>query len=128
MKRRAWMDGAGPIRTFNPHSAAILRCCNSYGHVFSLIWHWNDYFLSSMYLTDGYPLAVWLTMMPKQLPTMGYSLVPSHRETMAVLMAGCLVFNTADAYNLYIRSAVVYRKHRPRRYYGLNFVTKGQRP
>ena len=60
--------------------------------VFSLIWHWNDYFLSSMYLTDGYPLAVWLTMMPKQLPTMGYSLVPSHPETMAVLMAGCLVF------------------------------------
>ena len=88
----AWMDGAGPIRTFIrialPSSGVVILTVT----VFSLIWHWNDYFLSSMYLTDGYPLAVWLTMMPKQLPTMGYSLVPSHPETMAVLMAGCLVF------------------------------------
>ncbi len=92
LEEAAWMDGAGPIRTFIrialPSSGVVILTVT----VFSLIWHWNDYFLSSMYLTDGYPLAVWLTMMPKQLPTMGYSLVPSHPETMAVLMAGCLVF------------------------------------
>lgn len=92
LEEAAWIDGAGPIKTFLkiaiPSSGVVITTVI----VFSLIWHWNDYFLSSMYLTDGYPLAVWLTMMPKQLPTMGYSLVPSHPETMAVLMAGCLVF------------------------------------
>ena len=86
------MDGAGPIRTFIrialPSSGVVILTVS----VFSLIWHWNDYFLSSMYLTGDYPLAVWLTMMPKQLPTMGHPLVPSHPETMAILMAGCLVF------------------------------------
>lgn len=92
LEEAAWIDGAGPIKTFLkiaiPSSGVVITTVI----VFSLIWHWNDYFLSAMYLTDGYPLAVWLTMMPKQLPTMGYSLVPSHPETMAVLMAGCLVF------------------------------------
>ena len=92
LEEAAWIDGAGLFRTF--FSIAVPSSSVVYTTVtlFALIWHWNDYFLSSMYLTDGYPLAVWLTMMPKQLPTMGYSLVPSHPETMAVLMAGCLVF------------------------------------
>lgn len=92
LEEAAWMDGAGPIRTFIrialPSSGVVILTVS----VFSLIWHWNDYFLSSMYLTGDYPLAVWLTMMPKQLPTMGHSLVPSQPETMAILMAGCLVF------------------------------------
>lgn len=92
LEEAAWMDGAGPIRTFIrialPSSGVVILTVS----VFSLIWHWNDYFLSSMYLTDDYPLAAWLTMMPKQLPTMGHSLVPSQPETMAILMAGCLVF------------------------------------
>lgn len=60
--------------------------------VFSIIWHWNDYFLSSMYMTENYPLAVWLTMMPKNLPGHGYDLVPSQPESTSVLMAGCLLF------------------------------------
>ena len=92
LEEAAWMDGAGPIRTFLrialPSSGVVILTVS----VFSLIWHWNDYFLSSRYLTGDYPLAVWLTMMPKQLPTMGHPLVPSHPETMAILMAGCLVF------------------------------------
>lgn len=92
LEEAAWMDGAGPILTFIrialPSSGVVILTVS----VFSLIWHWNDYFLSSMYLTGDYPLAVWLTMMPKQLPTMGHSLVPSQPETMAILMAGCLVF------------------------------------
>lgn len=92
LEEAAWMDGAGPIRTFLsiaiPSSGVVILTVS----VFSLIWHWNDYFLSSMYLTEDYPLAVWLTMMPKQLPSRGFSLVPSQPQTMAILMAGCVVF------------------------------------
>lgn len=92
LEEAAWMDGAGPIRTFLkiaiPSSGVVILTVT----VFSLIWHWNDYFLSSMYLTEDYPLAVWLTMMPKLLPSRGYSLVPSQPQSMAILMAGCVVF------------------------------------
>lgn len=92
LEEAAWMDGAGPIKAFIkialPSSGVVILTVM----VFSLIWHWNDYFLASMYLTKGYPLAVWLTMMPKMLPTMGHSLVPSQPETAGILMAGCLMF------------------------------------
>ena len=92
LEEAAWMDGAGPVRTFIkialPSSGVVILTVT----VFSMIWHWNDYFLASMYLTKGYPLAVWLKMMPKTLPTLGYSLVPSQPETAGILMAGCLMF------------------------------------
>lgn len=92
LEEAAWIDGAGPIRTFIsiaiPSSGVVILTVS----VFSLIWHWNDYFLSSMYLTEDFPLAVWLTMMPKLLPSRGYYLVSSQPETMAILMAGCVIF------------------------------------
>lgn len=92
LEEAAWIDGAGPIKTFIrialPSSGVVILTVT----VFSLIWHWNDYFLASMYLTENYPLAVSLTMMPKALPGMGHSLVPSQPETAGILMAGCLIF------------------------------------
>ena len=92
LEEAAWIDGAGLIRTFLriavPSSGVVILTVS----VFSIIWHWNDYFLSSMYMTENYPLAVWLTMMPKNLPGYGYYLVPSQPESTSVLMAGCLLF------------------------------------
>lgn len=92
LEEAAWIDGAGPVRTFLriavPSSGVVILTVS----VFSIIWHWNDYFLSSMYMTENYPLAVWLTMMPKNLPGHGYALVPSQPESTSVLMAGCLLF------------------------------------
>ncbi len=92
LEEAAWIDGAGPIRTFLriavPSSGVVILTVS----VFSIIWHWNDYFLSSMYMTENYPLAVWLMMMPKNLPGHGYNLVPSQPESTSVLMAGCLLF------------------------------------
>ena len=73
LEEAAWIDGAGPVRTFLriavPSSGVVILTVS----VFSIIWHWNDYFLSSMYMTENYPLAVWLMMMPKNLP--GLSLI-----------------------------------------------------
>ncbi len=92
LEEAAWIDGAGPIRTFLsiaiPSSGVVILTVS----VFSLIWHWNDYFLSSMYLTEDFPLSVWLTMMPKQLPAQGYYLTASQPQTMGILMAGCVIF------------------------------------
>ena len=92
LEEAAWIDGAGPIRTFVrialPSSGVVILTV----FVFSVIWHWNDYFLASMYTNDHYPLAVMLTLMQDALPPLGYSLTPSQPESMAILMAGCVMF------------------------------------
>lgn len=92
LEEAAWIDGAGPFRAFIsiavPSSGVVILTVL----VFSLIWHWNDYFLASMYMNKDYPLAVSLTMMPDLLTTRGYYIGGSQPESMAFLMAGCVMF------------------------------------
>ena len=51
LEEAAWIDGAGPIKTFLkiaiPSSGVVITTVI----VFSLIWHWNDYLLCAMYRT-----------------------------------------------------------------------------
>ena len=58
LEEAAWIDGAGLFRTF--FSIAVPSSSVVYTTVtlFSLIWHWNDYYLAVMYLSDKFPLAV----------------------------------------------------------------------
>lgn len=55
LEEAAWMDGAGPIRTFFsiavPSSSVVILTVT----VFSIIWHWNDSFLATMYMDTDYP-------------------------------------------------------------------------
>ena len=92
LEEAAWIDGAGPLRTFLkiviPSSGVVIITVV----VFSLIWHWNDSQLCSMYLNDNYPLAFKLEMLPETLTTMGYNLNPETPETLAFQMAGCVLF------------------------------------
>ncbi len=92
LEEAAWVDGANPVRTFIsiviPSSGVvILTTC-----VFSLIWHYNDYLLASMYINNDYPLAVMLNLMTSRLATWGYLISPQNPETMAFLMAACVLF------------------------------------
>ncbi len=58
LEEAAWIDGAGPLRTYFqiiiPSSTTPIVTVL----VFSLVWHWNDYFLALMYTTENLPLAV----------------------------------------------------------------------
>lgn len=58
LEEAAWIDGAGLFRTF--FSIAVPSSSVVYTTVtlFALIWHWNDYYLAIMYLSDNLPLAV----------------------------------------------------------------------
>ena len=58
LEEAAWIDGAGLFRTF--FSIAVPSSSVVYTTVtlFALIWHWNDYYLAIMYLSDNFPLAV----------------------------------------------------------------------
>ena len=92
LEEAAWIDGAGPIRTFLsiavPSSSVVILTVA----VFSFIWHWNDYFLAIMYTTENYPLAVSLSMLPDMLTTRGFYFDQNTPQTMAYMMAGCVMF------------------------------------
>ncbi len=95
LEEAAWVDGAGPFKTFLriavPSSSVVFITVT----VFSVVWHWNDSLLSGMYFTQNRPLAssllnveaylvqAWMLYFSRQTPQGG-----------AVIMAVCLLFIT----------------------------------
>lgn len=57
LEEAAWIDGAGPIETFVkiiiPSSGVVILTV----FIFSVIWHWNDWLLATMYTTNNHTLA-----------------------------------------------------------------------
>ena len=56
----AWLDGAGPWKTFL--RVIVPASSNSIITVslFAIVWHWNDYYLAQMYLSSDFPVSVQL--------------------------------------------------------------------
>lgn len=58
LEEAAWVDGAGPIKTFvrivapssGPAAITVL--------LFSIVWHWNDYYLAQMYTSTTPTISV----------------------------------------------------------------------
>jgi multiple sugar transport system permease protein len=92
LEEAAWIDGAGPIRTFLqivvPSSGTVFLTV----FIFSFIWHWNDYYLALMYTLDETPLAVTLYDIQNQI----YSVLGKTGASYATLYgtppAACLLF------------------------------------
>lgn len=94
LEEAAWIDGCGPIKTFIriviPSSAVVIFT----NLIFSVIWHWNDYFSAAMYLKDRehFTLAVQLGELSNSLELLRFNLKASSPETGSILMAGCLLY------------------------------------
>ena len=93
LEEAAWVDGAGPIKTFIriavPSSSVVFITVT----VFSLIWHWNDSLLSGMYLTKDLPLACALGSVPDYIGAKwGLYGGASTPQQASVMMASCLIF------------------------------------
>ena len=90
LEEAAWVDGAGPVRTFLsiavPSSGVVFITVI----VFSVIWHWNDTVLASMYVKGNYPLSVHLERINMTLAGQGF--YSSNVETQSILMAACFLF------------------------------------
>lgn len=88
----ASIDGAGPIRTLisivYPSSGMAFLCV----FLFSLIAHWNDYYLSAMFFSEGYPLSVQLSQLDSILFSGGFGLSVEGRAN--VTLTACLMFLT----------------------------------
>ncbi len=89
LEEAASIDGAGPIKTFIriavPSSGVVFLTVS----IFSVVWHWNDYYLSMMYMNENLPLAVSIANFPDMFNTLGLS---ATGRGDAILMAACLMF------------------------------------
>lgn len=93
LEEAAWVDGAGPIKTFLriaiPSSGVVILTVS----VFSLIWHWNDSLLSSMYMTKDYPLSVMLSQFRVNLLQIyNIEFNSNDPQSAAIAMASCVLF------------------------------------
>lgn len=90
LEEAAWIDGLGPFQTFLrvvvPSSGVVFMTVT----VLSVVWHWNEYFLPSTYLTDHYPLAVKVYNAFNTFYTAGYNQFSG--EVGNAVMATCFVF------------------------------------
>lgn len=89
LEEAAWMDGAGPIKTFiriivPSSSVAILTVT-----ILSVIWHWNEYYLMGLYFNENQPLAVVLSNIMNLISLRGGDTINSHT---GVAMASCMLF------------------------------------
>lgn len=93
LEEAASIDGAGPVKTFLtivvPSSGTIFLTVT----IFSIIWHWNDTYLSSLFLSGDYPLSVQLSRIFTILGTGidGVRYGKYSRSTIGIVMAACLL-------------------------------------
>lgn len=89
LEEAAWIDGAGPYKTFLsialPSSSVVIFTVL----VFSVIWHWNDYSYAVMYVNENFTTAVKLSDIVTTLQGMGYY---NSDVANGIILAACLIF------------------------------------
>lgn len=89
LEEAAYIDGAGPLKTFLriivPSSGvAILTVA-----IFSVIWYWNDYFLSALFFSKDFTLAVSISQVDALISAYGANSVTSVN---GIKMASIILF------------------------------------
>lgn len=93
LEEAAYIDGAGPIKTFlsivvpASGSSAIIVL------IFSIIWNWCDYYLPQMYLSDNYPMSTALNQLSNKIGIVIAGVIgDTTASTQGILIASCLLF------------------------------------
>ncbi len=88
LEEAAYIDGANAFTTFMrvvlPSSGVAFLTVT----IFSVVWHWNDYYLSILYLNDNQPLSVSLSKLASSIYNMsGYG-----SDSLTYSMAACILY------------------------------------
>lgn len=93
LEEAAFVDGCGPFETFIkimlPNVGSIIVVIT----LFSIVWHWNDYYLSVMFFTDEYPLSVNVTLLQSRLQLLSQNMSAADLALSqnSILEAACFV-------------------------------------
>lgn len=75
LEEAAYIDGAGPLKTFLriiiPSSGVAILTIT----IFSVIWYWNDYYLSSLFFSENFTLAVRISQIESLISAYGVNTV-----------------------------------------------------
>ena len=94
LEEAAWVDGAGPWKTFLkiviPASGSALITVL----LFSVVWHWNDYYLAQMYMSENPAFSVALNNFSSNtvMAALGVDANTAMMMSLPVLLAGCLMY------------------------------------
>ncbi len=93
LEEAAWIDGAGAWKTFfriviPSSSSAIITVL-----LFSIVWHWNDYYLAQMYLDEPtLSVAINNFSVYSITDTLGLSVEAATYLNVPMILTGCLLF------------------------------------
>lgn len=89
LEEAAWIDGAGPLRTYAriivPSSGVAFLTVT----ILSVIWFWNEDYMSSLYMTSRYPLAVAMSRIKDLIKLQSGA---GADNELGIVMAGCVLF------------------------------------
>ena len=94
LEEAAWLDGAGPVKTFFsiiiPSSGVVILTV----FIFSVIWHWNDWLLATMYMSDHHTLAYMIKNIQEFITQAWTSKLIATSQSLyyGAPMAACLMF------------------------------------
>lgn len=90
----AYLDGCGPFQTFIrvmcPNAASSFLTV----FLFSVVWYWNDYYVSSTFFYNNKTMALMLKNLDSELNMVLFAdatIAPDVREKIVWLEAGCLI-------------------------------------
>ena len=91
LEEAAYIDGAGPLRTYFrialPSSGVVLLTVS----VLSFVWHWNESYLSTLsFMTKDAPLSVKMNFLPVYLQQIG--IWEHHPQFTTAVSAACIMF------------------------------------
>lgn len=94
LEEAAWIDGAGPWKTFLSIVVPSSGSASVTVLLFSVVWHWNDYYLPQMYLSEHPVLSVALnnTNINSVINILGGSQTEGQLNAVPIILSGCLLF------------------------------------
>lgn len=94
LEEAAWVDGAGPWKTFLKIVIPASGSAFITVLLFSVVWHWNDYYLAQMYMSENPTFSVALNNFSSNtvMAALGVDANTAMMMSLPVLLAGCLMY------------------------------------
>ncbi len=95
----AYVDGAGPLRTFRSVMLPNCRAAVVVSFLFSIVWYWNDTYVGSMYTESLETISVRLSLISSDITTLGLQV---DRMTESIYIQAAILISITPLLLLYL--------------------------